>query len=49
LLGPPTPPPRNLLGDGVDVNDRMFRADFPYVATPFSGYEAVPPTPKGGP
>jgi hypothetical protein len=49
LLGLPNRTPNNLLGDGVDANDRMFRADFPYVATPFSGYEAVPPTPEGGP
>jgi hypothetical protein len=49
LLGLPNRSPNNLLGDGVDANDRMFRADFPYVATPFSGYEAVPPTPQGGP
>jgi hypothetical protein len=27
----------------------MFRVDFPYAATPFSGYETVPPTPMGGP
>jgi hypothetical protein len=33
----------------VDANDGAFRADFPYVGTPFSGYEAVPPTPMGGP
>jgi len=49
LLGLPNRSPNNLLGDGVDANDRMFRADFPYIATPFSGYEAVPPTPMGGP
>jgi len=48
LLGLPNRSPNNLLGDGVDANDRMFRSDFPYVATPFSGYEAVPPTPQGG-
>ena len=48
LLGLPNRSPNNLLGDGVDTNDRMFRSDFPYVATPFSGYEAVPPTPEGG-
>ena len=48
LLGLPNRSPNNLLGDGVDANDRMFRADFPYVATPFSGYEAVPPTPMSG-
>jgi hypothetical protein len=49
LLGLPNRSPNHLLGDGVDSNDRMFRVDFPYVATPFSGYEAVPPTPMGGP
>jgi Domain of unknown function (DUF4331) len=49
LLGLPNRSPNNLLGDGVDENDRMFRVDFPYVATPFSGYEQVPPTPMGGP
>ena len=49
LLGLPNRSPNNLLGDGVDANDRTFRADFPYVGTPFSGYEAVPPTPMGGP
>ena len=49
LLGLPNRSPNNLLGDGVDANDRMFRVDFPYVATPFSGYEQVPPTPKSGP
>jgi uncharacterized protein DUF4331 len=49
LLGLPNRSPNNQLGDGVDANDRMFRANFPYVATPFSGYEAVPPTPMGGP
>ncbi|HEY7448202.1 MAG TPA: DUF4331 domain-containing protein [Vicinamibacterales bacterium] len=31
--------PNNLLGDGVDVNDRVFSADFPYVAIPHQGYE----------
>ena len=49
LLGLPNRSPNNLLGDGVDANDSMFRVDFPYVATPFSGYEQVPPTPKSGP
>lgn len=27
------------LGDGVDVNDRPFLAEFPYVATPWQGWE----------
>jgi hypothetical protein len=31
--------PNNLLGDGVDVNDRPFSADFPYVGIPHQGYE----------
>jgi Domain of unknown function (DUF4331) len=41
--------PNNLITDGVDENERSFRAEFPYLATPFAGYEAVPPTPMGGP
>jgi hypothetical protein len=41
--------PNNVLGDGVDENERSFSTEFPYVATPFSGYEAVPPTPMSGP
>jgi hypothetical protein len=31
--------PNNLLGDGVDVNDRVFLAEFPYVAIPHQGYD----------
>jgi Domain of unknown function (DUF4331) len=31
--------PNNLLGDGVDVNDKAFLPNFPYVASPFAGYE----------
>jgi hypothetical protein len=41
--------PNNLITDGVDENERSFSPQFPYVATPFSGYEAVPPTPASGP
>jgi hypothetical protein len=41
--------PNNLVGDGVDANERSFSPAFPYVATPFSGYEAVPPVPMSGP
>jgi hypothetical protein len=41
--------PNNVLGDGVDENERSFSTEFPYVGTPFSGYEAVPPTPMSGP
>jgi len=31
--------PNNLLGDGVDANDKGFLPTFPYVASPFAGYE----------
>ena len=31
--------PNNLLGDGVDANDKAFLPNFPYVASPFAGYE----------
>jgi Domain of unknown function (DUF4331) len=32
--------PNNLLGDGVDTNDKPFMAQFPYLATPHQGYES---------
>ncbi len=31
--------PNNVLGDGVDANDKPFTTSFPYVATPHQGYE----------
>lgn len=31
--------PNNQLGDGVDSNDRPFLDSFPYVATPWSGFD----------
>jgi hypothetical protein len=31
--------PNNLLGDGVDANDKPFLPNFPYVASPFAGFE----------
>ena len=31
--------PNNVLGDGVQQNDRSFRTSFPYLASPWSGYE----------
>lgn len=31
--------PNNILGDGVNENDRPFRTSFPYLASPVSGYE----------
>ena len=46
------------LGDGVDRNDKPFLSEFPYLATPDSGFDsnpsqrfepAHPPTPPGGP
>ena len=41
--------PNNLLGDGVDENDRPFHVNFPYVGEPHQGYEHVHPGPTGGP
>jgi hypothetical protein len=31
--------PNNILGDGVNANDRPFLAQFPYVGTPHQGYD----------
>jgi hypothetical protein len=31
--------PNNVLGDGVDQNDKTFLPKFPYVASPFPGFE----------
>jgi uncharacterized protein DUF4331 len=31
--------PNNLLGDGVDANEKRYMTTFPYVATPHQGYE----------
>jgi hypothetical protein len=39
LLGLPDKSPNNLLGDGVDANDKAFLTQFPYVASPHQGYE----------
>ena len=39
LLGLPNKSPNNLLGDGVDANDKAFLAQFPYVASPHQGYQ----------
>jgi Domain of unknown function (DUF4331) len=35
----PNNSPNNLVGDGVNVNDKSFMSTFPYVAPPFSGYD----------
>jgi hypothetical protein len=39
LLGLPNLSPNNLLGDGVDANDKSFESTFPYVAAPHQGYQ----------
>ena len=31
--------PNNQLGDGVNANDKPFSAVFPYVATPWQGFD----------
>ena len=36
--------PNNALTDGLDTNERPFTANFPYMAEPYRGYEAMPPT-----
>ena len=41
--------PNNLLGDGVDSNDRPFRVQFPYLGEPHQGYEHVHHGAPGGP
>jgi hypothetical protein len=41
--------PNNMLGDGVDANDRSFSTSFPYVAVPHQGYEHVHHSRIGGP
>ncbi len=38
-LGLPNRTPNNLLGDGVDANDKPFTTSFPYLASPHQGYE----------
>jgi hypothetical protein len=40
--------PNGLVGDGVDANDKPLLSSFPYQATPFQGYEAMPPTVPDG-
>jgi len=39
LLGLPDKSPNDLLGDGVDANDKPFAPHFPYVASPHQGYQ----------
>ena len=39
LFGLPNNSPNNLVGDGVNANDKPFLSAFPYVGTPHQGYE----------
>jgi Domain of unknown function (DUF4331) len=39
VLGLPNKSPNNVLGDGVDANEKAFLTTFPYVAAPFAGYD----------
>jgi hypothetical protein len=41
--------PNNLLGDGVDENDRPLHVNFPYAGEPHQGYEHVHHSSVGGP
>jgi Domain of unknown function (DUF4331) len=41
--------PNNLLGDGVDENDRPLHVNFPYAGEPHQGYEHVHHSAIGGP
>jgi hypothetical protein len=38
-LGLPDKSPNDLIGDGVDANDKPFMPHFPYAASPFQGYD----------
>ena len=38
-FGLPDKSPNDLLGDGVDANDKPFLGHFPYLATPHQGYD----------
>ena len=41
LFGFPNLSPNNLIGDGVDANDKTLSSTFPYLATPHQGYSHV--------
>lgn len=38
--------PNNALSDGVNANEKPLKGSFPYMAEPYQGYEADPPTPR---
>jgi Domain of unknown function (DUF4331) len=40
LFGLPNNSPNNVVGDGVNANDKPFTPTFPYVAAPHSGYDS---------
>jgi hypothetical protein len=40
-FGLPNKTPNNIVGDGVDKNDKSFFTEFPYLATPFAGYDST--------
>jgi hypothetical protein len=40
-FGLPNLSPNNLVGDGVDANDRSFSTSFPYLAAPHAGYDST--------
>lgn len=40
-FGLPNLSPNNLVGDGVDANDKPFLTSFPYQASPHSGYDST--------
>ena len=40
-FGLPNKSPNNIVGDGVDKNDKPFFTAFPYLATPFAGYDST--------
>ncbi len=50
VLGVPNRTPNNAIGDGVDANDTPFLPAFPFIGTPWQGYEhshhALGPTPS---
>jgi hypothetical protein len=50
VLGVRNRTPNNLIGDGVDGNDKAFLTSFPFIGTPWQGYEhthhALGPTPS---
>jgi hypothetical protein len=39
VLGVPDRSPNDLIGDGVNENDVPFLSSFPFIGTPWSGYE----------